>query len=109
MTSDELDAVASNALLDITNSAFAKLGGRVLFWTCPRGCHSFVSWRIERGVHVAKCEKCGTESIKIDESNPEEAAACKNTLLSQAAEMQQGAMEVDRAFHSWGHPKEALA
>ena len=69
MTDDKPHAVASNALLDITNSEFAKRGGRVLFWTCPRGCHSFVSWRIERGVHVAKCEKCGTESIKIDESN----------------------------------------
>ena len=70
MTSDDLHAVASNALLDITDSEFAKRGGMVLFWTCPRGCHSCVSWRIERGVHVAKCEKCGTESIKIDESNP---------------------------------------
>lgn len=70
MTNDEVKAVASNALLDITNSEFAKRGGRILFWTCPRGCHACVSWRIVRGIHVAKCDKCGAESIKIDESNP---------------------------------------
>lgn len=42
-------------------------------------------------------------------ATPEEAAACKNTLLSQAARMTAGAMEVDKAFHSWGHPQEAFA
>ena len=35
-------------------------------------------------------------------ATPEEAMACKNTLLSQATKMQHGAMEVDRSFHSWG-------
>lgn len=42
-------------------------------------------------------------------ATPEEAAACKNTLLSQAARMTAGALEVDKAFHSWGHPQEAFA
>ena len=39
----------------------------------------------------------------------EEADVCKKTLLSQAAEMQQGAMDVDKAYHAWGHRKETLA
>lgn len=41
-------------------------------------------------------------------ATPEEAMACKNTLISQATKMQQGALEVDRSFHSWGG-KVALA
>jgi hypothetical protein len=44
----------------------------------------------------------------IRHASMEEAMACKNTLLSQAAKMTNRAMEIDRAHHAWGG-KEALA
>jgi hypothetical protein len=57
-----------NDLLFRSLREYAKRGGRMVFWTCPKGCCDIVDWNhdILGGKSVATCRKCGTASNQAD-------------------------------------------
>lgn len=43
-------------------SDHAEHGGRMTFWTCPRGCNAIVDWDHSGKTSVATCRRCGARS-----------------------------------------------
>lgn len=37
---------------------YEKRGGKILFWTCPKGCQGYVEW----SGNIATCKTCGEKS-----------------------------------------------
>ena len=56
--------VGSDLLLDALDD-FGKRGGRMVFWTCPKGCRDIVDWNHDGGKSVPTCRKCGASNSVI--------------------------------------------
>jgi hypothetical protein len=51
-------------------SAHAARGGRVVFWTCPNGCHDIVDWYHHEDMSMAVCRRCGASNMDMDDGVP---------------------------------------